>query len=148
MGSHGDARIAVAIAALACLFVLSGVSSARLAETPASYPSCGTYWNRNTPVTAAQRRVNACIIKASRAGRRARAVATLTTVEGDPIANYVFVRGRRDILVIVDTTRDAFGTRSWQRLKCTGLVVTHGTLGWTECRSIGTGKPAWLKPIR
>jgi hypothetical protein len=133
---------------LAGLLALSGVSSAQPAKTPASYPSYGTYWNRNTPVTAAQRRVNACIVKASKDGRRARAVATLTTIEGDPIPNYVFVRGRRDVLVVVDSTRDAFGARTWQRLRCTRLVVTGGLLGWTGCRSVGTGKPAWLVPIR
>jgi hypothetical protein len=99
-------------------------------------------------VTAAERRVNTCIVRASREGRRARAVATLTTVEGDPIPNYVFVRGPRDVLVVVDTTKDAFGARSWQRLRCAGLVVTDGRLGWTGCRSVGTGKPAWLVPVR
>jgi len=148
MSPRGQARIAVALAVLAGLLALSGVSSARPARTPASYPSCGTYWNRNTPVTAAQRRVNACIVKASKEGRRARAVATLTTIEGDPIPNYVFVRGRRDVLVVVDSTRDAFGARTWQRLRCTGLRITHDRLGWTGCRSIGTGKPAWIVPVR
>jgi len=90
----------------------------------------------------------ACIVKASREGRRARAVVTLTTIEGDPIPNYVFVSSRRDVLVVADTTRDAFGARVWQRLRCTGLVVTDGRLGWTGCRSVGTGKPVWLVPAR
>jgi len=147
MSPRGQARIAVALAMLAGLLALDGISSAS-AKTSASYPSCGTYWNRNTPVTAAQRRVNACIVKASKEGRRARAVATLTTIEGDSIPNYVFVRGRRDVLVVVDSTRDAYGARTWQRLRCTGLVVTGGRLGWTGCRSVGTGKPTWLVPVR
>jgi hypothetical protein len=147
MSARGQARIAVVLATLAGLLALSGVSSAQPAKTPASYPSCGTYWNRNAPVTAA-RRVNACIVEASKEGRRARAVATLTTIEGDPIPNYVFVRGRRDVLVVVDSRRDAFGARTWQRLMCTRLVVTGGLLGWTGCRSVGTGKPAWLVPVR
>jgi len=148
MSPRGQARSAVVLATLAGLLALGGVSSAQPAKTPASFPSCGTYWNRNTPVTPAQRRVNACIVKASKEGRRARAVATLTTIEGDPIPNYVFVRGRRDVLVVVDSTRDAFGARTWQRLRCTKLVVTGGLLGWTGCRSVGTGKPAWLVPVR
>jgi hypothetical protein len=133
---------------LVSLLVILDVSAASPSKTPASYPSCGNYWNRNTPVTAAERRVNACIVKASRDGRRARAVATLTTIEGDPIVNYVFVRDRHDVLVVVDTTRDAFGARTWQRLRCTGLVITDDRFGWTRCRSVGTGKPAWLVPIR
>jgi len=148
MGSRAQARTAAVLAALAGLLALIEVSFAQPARTPVSYPSCGTYWNRNSPVTAAKRRVNACIVKASREGRRARAVATLTTIEGDPIPNYVFVRGRRDVLVAVDTTRDAYGARTWQRLRCTGLLVIDGRLGWTGCRSVGTGKAAWLVPVR
>ena len=118
------------------------------AGTPASYPSCGKYWNRNTPVTTAQRRVNACIVKASRDGRRARAVAVLTTIEGDPIANYVFVRARRDVLVVVDATRDAFGVREWTRFHCKRLVLEGDYLGWGGCTELGTGKPSWLKPVK
>lgn len=148
MRSPARARVAVALAALVSLLVILDVSAASSSKTPASYPSCGNYWNRNTPVTAAERRVNACIVKASRDGRRARAVATLTTIEGDPIPNYVFVRGWRNILVVFDTTRDAFGARTWQRLRCTGLRITHDRLGWTGCRSIGSGKPAWIVPVR
>jgi hypothetical protein len=128
--------------------VLPAAGASKPAATPASYPSCGTYWNRNQPVSAAERRVNLCIVKASRDGRRARAVAALTTIEGDPIVNYVFVRGERDILVIVDTTRDAFGAKTWQRLRCTKLVIIDGRLGWTGCRSTGVGKPRWLQPVR
>jgi hypothetical protein len=118
------------------------------AATPASYPSCGTYWNRNTPVTAGQQRVDACIVRAARAGRRARAVAVLTTIEGDPIVGYVFVRGRRDILVVVDSTRDRYGARTWTRVRCARLVVRGGFLSWTGCAELGRGKPAWLRPVK
>ena len=75
-------------------------------------------------------------------------MAALTTIEGDPIVNYVFVRGRRDILVLVDSTRDAFGAQAWHRWRCTRLVVVDGYLGWTNCVPRGTGKPAWLRPAR
>ncbi len=147
-----SARIGLAAVAFAVWLVPSAASSpARFtapAATPASYPSCGVYWNRNRPISAAERRVNACIVKASRAGTRARAVAALTTIEGDPIVNYVFVRGPRDVLVVVDSTKDAFGARTWQRSRCTRLVVIDGYLGWTGCKPVGTGKPAWLKPVR
>jgi hypothetical protein len=135
------------------LFVLAvvafpGASASAPGASPSSYPSCGTYWNRNTPVSAKERQVNACIVKASREGTRARAVAALTTIEGDPVVNYVFVRGSRDVIVIVDSTRDAFGSKAWQRLHCTRLVVSDGYLGWSGCKARGTGKPAWLKPVR
>jgi hypothetical protein len=145
-------RIALALAAfaagLSASAVLSPSSASTPAVTPASYPSCGVYWNRNRPVSAAERKVNACIVRAAREGRRARAVAALTTIEGDPIVSYVFVRGARDVLVVVDSTKDRFGARSWQRSRCTRLVVTGGYLGWTGCVPLGTGKPLWLKPVR
>jgi hypothetical protein len=140
--------IAAAVGTLATALSLPGVVRGGQAARPASYPSCGTYWNRNTPVSAAERRANACIVKAAREGRPARAVAALTTIEGDPIVNYVFVLGRRDLLVVVDSTRDAFGARQWSRFRCTGLVQIHGRLGWNGCRSTGTGKPRWLKPVK
>jgi hypothetical protein len=95
-----------------------------------------------------EQRVNRCIVRASRDGRHARAVAALTTVEGDPIVQYVFVRARRDVLVVIDTTRDAFGPREWVRLRCTRLLVSDGRLGWTGCRQAGSGKPPWLVPLR
>ena len=136
------------LAALAVSALLLPVAGAAPPATPASYPSCGSYWNRNQPVSAAERRVNACIVKASRDVRRARAVAALTTIEGDPIVNYVFVRGARNVLVIVDTTRDAFGGKTWSRFRCTKLVVIDGRLGWTGCTSTGVGKPAWLRPFK
>jgi hypothetical protein len=141
--------VAVAFAAwLAPSAASSQASTTAPAATPASYPSCGVYWNRNRPISAAERRVNACIVKASREGRRARAVAVLTTIEGDPIVTYVFVRGPRDVLVVGDSTRDRFGAGTWQRLHCTRLVVSGGYLGWTGCEPAGTGKPPWLKPVR
>ena len=88
------ARIGAVLIASASVLVPLDASSATSKVTPASYPSCGTYWNRNTPVTAKQRRVNACIVSASRDGRYARAAAALTTIEGDRIPTYFFVRGR------------------------------------------------------
>lgn len=139
--------VVLAAAVTAILFLPASGTSAPTA-TPASYPSCGKYWNRNTPVSAAQRRVNACIVKAAREGRRARAVAVLSTIEGDPIVEYVFVRGRRDILVVVDSTRDAYGPRQWSRSRCTRLFAENGYLGWTGCLELGTGKPSWLKPVK
>jgi len=142
------ARIGAVLIAGASFLVLLDASSATSKVTPASYPSCGTYWNRNTPVTAKQRRVNACIVDAAHAGRRARAVAVLTTVEGDPIPTYVFVLGRKDVLVVTDSTRDRFGSGGWQRSRCRAIGVHGGTLAPGGCRTLGSGKPSWLKPIR
>jgi hypothetical protein len=147
-----SARIGLVALAVAAWLVPSAAPSHASATvpagTPASYPSCGVYWNRNRPISAAERRVNACIAKASREGKRARAVAALTTIEGDPIVNYVFVRGPRDVLVIVDSTKDSFAAGTWERTRCMRLVVSGGYLGWTGCEPLGRGKPAWLKPVR
>lgn len=142
------ALLLVAAVTVSGLLLLPDSAPSAPAATPASYPSCGFYWNRNAPVSAKQRRVNACIVKAARDGRRARAVAVLTTIEGDPIPNYVFVRGRRSVLVVVDTTRDAFGAQQWTRFRCKGLLTERGYLGWTGCAELGTGKPSWLKPVK
>jgi len=142
------ARLGAVLVAGATVLVLLDASSASPQATPASYPTCGTYWNRNTPVTPAQRRVNACIVKAAREERHARAVAVLTTIEGDPLPTYVFVRGRGDLLVVTDSTRDRFGSGRWQRLRCHGIGVREGTLAPDGCRPLGAGKPPWLTPIR
>jgi hypothetical protein len=139
--------VEVAAVSAALALTLPGAGAAQPAATPQGYPSCGAYRNPNTPPTAAQKRVNACIVKAARDGRRARAVAVYTTIEGDPIANYVFVRGSRDILVVVDWSRDRFGgNRSWARERCTHLGVEGGFLGWSGCRRLGPGTPGWLTP--
>lgn len=137
--------VGTALAIAACLPV---VASARSEPSPSAYPSCGLYWNRNTPPSVAQQRANACILRARREGRKARLVAVLTTVEGDPIVGYVFVNGRLPALVIVDATRDAFGSGGWTRMRCGRITVYNGFLEYGECRSVGWGKPAWLTPIR
>jgi hypothetical protein len=142
------ARFGAVLLAAATVLALLDASSASTRVTPAFYPGCGSYWNRNTPVTSRQRRVNSCIVAASRAGRHARAVAVLTTIEGDPLPTYVFVRGRGDLLVVTDSTRDRFGSGSWQRVRCHGIGVREGTLAPEGCRPLGAGKPPWLTPIR
>ena len=141
-------RLGAVLIAGATVLALLDASSASPRVTPASYPSCGTYWNKNTPVTSAQRRVNSCIVTAAREGRRARAVAVLTTIEGDPIPTYVFVRGRGDLLVVTDSTHDRFGSGGWQRSHCRGLAIQGGMPAPTGCRSLGIRKPPWLTPIR
>ena len=141
-------RLGAVLIAGATVLVLLDASSASLRVTSASYPNCGTYWNKNTPVTSAQRRVNACIVTAAREGRRARAVTVLTTIEGDPIPTYVFVRAKGDLLVVTDSTRDRFGSRDWERSRCRRVAVEGGMVGFGGCRSLGTGKPSWLVPIR
>ena len=142
------ARLGAVLLAGASVLVLLDASSASPRATPASYPTCGTYWNKNTPVTPAQRRVNACIVKAAREGRRARAVAVLTTIEGDPVPVYVFVRGPGDVLVVADGTHDRFGSGGWERARCRTLHAEGGMLAPGGCRRLGAGKPAWLTPIR
>jgi hypothetical protein len=142
------ARLGAVLVAGASVLVLLDASSASPRGTPASYPTCGFYWNRNTPVTPAQRRVNACIVEAAREGRRARAVAVLTTIEGDPIPIYVFVRGRGDVLVVADGSHDRFGAGGWERARCRGLSARGGVLSPSQCSSLGSGKPPWLRPIR
>ena len=148
MTSATLARLGAVLIAGASVLVLLDASSASPQVTPASYPRCGTYWNKNTPVTSAQRRVNSCVVNAAREGRHARAVAVLTTIEGDPIPTYVYVRAKADLLVFTDSTRDRFGSGGWERSRCRTVTVEGGMLAFGGCRSLGTGKPSWLVPIR
>jgi hypothetical protein len=91
----------------------------------------------------------ACIVDAACEGRRARAVAATTTIEGDPIVRYVFVRRPRDVLVIVDSTRDDFGAEEWTRQRCRRPVLFESSIASTGCVRVGhgVGKPSWLEPV-
>ncbi len=102
-------------------------------------------------VTAAQRRVTACIVEAAREGKRARAVVVgeSSPQSGEVIATYVFVRGLRNVLVVTDTTRWTSGPAVWSRFRCDGLELYRGVhLRWRDCVDLGRGKPTWLKPIK
>jgi hypothetical protein len=93
-------------------------------------------------------RPNACILDARRHGRRARVVIVSSTIEGDPIVTYVFVRGLLPVLVVVDATRDDFGPRVWTQRRCERLSLRDGSLEFGGCKPVGRGKPSWLKPIK
>jgi len=67
-------RGAVALGAATCLLALAAQSPASHAATPADYPSCRSYWNRNAPANIREQSVNRCIVRAAREGRQARAV--------------------------------------------------------------------------
>jgi hypothetical protein len=68
-----------------------------------------------------------CLLAARRDGRNARLAFSHTTIEGDPIVTYVFVRGRLPVLVVVDATRDDFGPRVWTRRRCDEVRMTRET---------------------
>src|SRR4026209_519241 len=116
-------RLGAVLIAGATVLALLDASSASPRVTPASYPSCGTYWNKNTPVTSAQRRVNACIVTAARAGRRARAPAFLPATAGDPLPPDVLVRPKGDRRVVADSARGRFGSGRWERSRCRRVAV-------------------------
>jgi hypothetical protein len=142
------ALLAVAVAAVAALLLLPAPGPAAPTSTPASYPDCGTYRGHPGRVTDARRRINACIVAAAREGKHARAVTVLATVDSGPIPTYYFVRGERDVLVVIDTRRWPHGPRRWLRLQCTRLYVVSGLLRCTVSNQLGTGKPPWLTPVR
>ena len=58
------------------------------------------------------------------------------------------LRGRGEVLVVTDSTHDRFGSGGWQRSRCRRIAVAGGMLAPSGCRSLGTGKPSWLTPIR
>ena len=101
---------------------------------PSSYPSCGFYWNKNQPPSAAQLRKNACLLSARREGRKARLVAVRSTIEGDPIVLYVYVNGKLPVLLVEDTRRDAFGAGGWSQSRCNRLGASGGFLTFGGCQ--------------
>lgn len=128
---------AAAVALLGAL-ALTGCGSEEAAETggaPDAQPDvldCGRYENRNRPPTSAEEEANQCLIEALDARRPAKLVATLATVEGDPIAHTFTVTEAGRVELVVDATRDAYGG-GVQSYTCTGLSQSAGRLAWTGC---------------
>lgn len=63
-----------------------------------------------------------CLLDAFEDGRGAELISTLTSVEGDPITRYTRVHENGTVEIFVDATRDRYGSGSWERLRCDGLV--------------------------
>jgi hypothetical protein len=122
-------------------------AAARPEQAPSSYPSCGKYREGFGNPFTSQLRSDECIVRARREGRKARLVVISSTIEGDTIVTYVFVNGRRPVLVVVDATRDEFGPRVWMQRRCDRVSLRDGSLAFERCRTLRRGKPAWLKPI-
>lgn len=125
---------AVALVAIA----LTGCGSEEAAETGGAphgqraVVDCGSYENPNRPPTSAEEEANECLIEALDARRPAKLVATLTTVEGDPIAHTFTVTEAGRVELVVDATKDAYGG-GVQYYTCTGLSQSAGRLAWTGC---------------
>jgi hypothetical protein len=126
--------IAVAVAVLA----LAGCGSDDEAagDAPQAAPDvedCGSYESRNEAPTDETREKNRCLLGAFEAGREAKLVVTLSTVEGDPITHYFTVTDVREVEVLIDGTKDAFGPGDWYASTCTGLSEMSGRISWTGC---------------
>lgn len=65
-----------------------------------------------------------CFLAAYRAGRPAELLVTRPTVEGDPIRTLFRILGPGRAEVFVDSTRDAWSARTWERFVCPSLVVS------------------------
>jgi hypothetical protein len=99
-------------------------------------PSCGSYENRNEPVSSEQRRKNGCLLDALAEGRRAELVATFMTIEGDPITEYYRVLGPHRAEVFIDSTADSYGTQKWTHHVCDSVEEDSGFLHGVDCRAI------------
>ena len=108
-----------------------------LADWPPE-PSCGSYVNLNQPPeeTSDQVEANECIVSAFEAGDPAEVVATYSTVEGDPIVNYIRVLGPNTVEVFVDTTADVYGPRGWLHQLCERLTEQSGFLQPDGCTDV------------
>jgi len=84
-------------------------------------PSCGAYTLvHRTRLTAAEQAMTDCLWEALAAGRTAELSVTRTTMEGDPVTTlYRALPGRAGVEVLVDATRDNFGSGRWSRTVCT-----------------------------
>jgi hypothetical protein len=126
--------IAVAVAALA--LVGCGSEDSSEGDAPQAEPDvedCGSYTSANEAPTDETRAKNRCLLEAFEAGRRAKLVVTLSTVEGDPITHYFTVADAGEVEVLIDGTKDAFGSGGWHASTCTGLSETAGRISWTGC---------------
>jgi hypothetical protein len=126
--------IATALAVLA----LAGCGSEDEAEgdapaADAGIEDCGSYESRNEAPTDETREKNRCLLDAFEAGREAKLVVTLSTVEGDPITHYFTVLGPGEVDVLVDGRKDAYGSGGWYASTCTGLSEQSGRIAWTGC---------------
>lgn len=86
-------------------------------------PSCGVEratW-QDGPWNLEARR---CFLAAYRAAQPAEFVSTRLTIEGDPFRMVFRVLGPGRIEVFIDSTRDAWSARTWERYACPSLAVT------------------------
>lgn len=88
-------------------------------------PSCGSeVLTRDGGFNVDGRR---CLWDAHEAGRPAEFVSTERSVEGDPVTYIYRVLGPGQVVVFVDTTRDRYGSRGWE--KYTGRALRRFTSG-------------------
>jgi nucleotide-binding universal stress UspA family protein len=59
-----------------------------------------------------------CLMAAAERGHDAELIRHLTTSEGDPVRQIIRVHADGQIELIVDATRDRFGSGRWERLSC------------------------------
>lgn len=74
-----------------------------------------------------------CLLTALDAGRNAELVRVMTTLEGDPITQIFRVHADGRIELMVDATRDRFGSGRWELLEC-GRLLPGGD--WEGCAEV------------
>ena len=83
-------------------------------------PACGS--ERIGPAGGANRDARACLLAEYDSGGEGELVSELTTVEGDPVTQYLRVHANGTIEMFVDGTRDPLGSGAWERYVCRALV--------------------------
>jgi hypothetical protein len=110
----------VGVAVAVRLLDRGGVPEAFVERPP--LPACGTV---RVDLAVPEGPEVDCFDEALRAGRAAELVVTSSTVEGDEITTYYrSVPGQEGLEYWLDATRDAFGSGSWEHVRCleaTGL---------------------------
>ena len=78
-----------------------------------------------------------CFIDAVSNGLRAEFVSVFSTIEGDPITEIYRTDETGSVTVLVDSTRDRFGSGRWESAVCSELVMDadSGLFIRSECGS-------------
>ena len=125
-------------AALSALLAVAGAAVVADLRDPAAFrdraplPSCGSTvltGSGTVPPEAA-----ACLDRAVGSARGAELRVVTVTVEGDDVVRYFRAVPGGGVVVLVDSTEDAFGDRGWSQLDCPAPVSLR-ELG--RCTSTG-----------
>jgi hypothetical protein len=101
-------------------------------KTRTRLSSCGVEVQRNEtmlgPASGPDEAMRRCFVDAVEVGAQAEFISYRQTVEGDVVTTIYRSLGAGNVEVIVDATRDRFGSGEWTMSTCTGTTLSEETL--------------------